>query len=144
MARARPLDTYPLPQFVALYLRVATNREVITIPCTPTQAATMRGELYAFRRAAESNPQAARDLGIPLEYLRDVAFRIKPEGLEALHQSQMQTPRLIEMALGLEGGAVKVKTGAELALERLKSLGFTPQPAATNDTPYEAQQNEQQ
>ena len=123
MARSRPLESYPLRQFVALFTRVATQREILLVPCSPAQAATMRGELYAFRRQCEKNVAEATDLGIPVELLRDVSFRIQPAGLEALHQSQMQTPALIEAALG---ASPNVKTGAELALERLRALGVTP------------------
>lgn len=119
MPRARPIITYPVPQFVALFERVLGGAGNVVIPCTQTQAASMRGELYAFRVACEADPEAARALGIPVEQLRLVAFRIKAAGLEAIHQAQLMTPSLIEAALGTSPALV---SPAQAALDRLRNM----------------------
>jgi hypothetical protein len=120
MPRNRPIVTYPLPQFMALVTRILDGRGAVTIPCTPTQAASMRGELYAWRVACEQSPEEARSLGVPVERLREVAFRIRSLGLEVVHQSTLQTPALIEAALGTSPALV---SPAQKALDRLRSLG---------------------
>lgn len=121
MPRAKPIEAYPLPSFMGLYTRIATTRESLIIPCTPPQAASMRGELYAFRRACEMSPAAAQSLGVDVAILREVSFRVKPEGLEACHQSTLTTPSLINAALG--GAVAPIKTPAQKALEALQALG---------------------
>jgi hypothetical protein len=63
-------------------------------------------------------------MGIDVAQLRDVAFRIVAEGLEACHQSSLQGPALIEAALG--GTPLAPKTAAQLALERLQGMGLQP------------------
>lgn len=119
MPRARPLETYPLRQFVALYTKVAETRERVLIPCTVTQAASLRGDLYAFRRAAEKDRSKADELGVDVNLLRDVAFRIvQGQGLEAIHQSTLTGPSLIEAALG--GDLPPIEGPAERSLRLFK------------------------
>jgi hypothetical protein len=132
MPRQRPLATYPLQQYLALFAKVATTREAVLIPCTPPQAASLRGELYAFRRAAEHAPGEAEALGINLQHLREVAFRLPKEGtgLEALHQSALVGPKLIEAALG---GTAPVETPAQASLRRLREMGLTAPAAGGED-----------
>ncbi len=66
----------------------------------------------------------AEAMGIPVGELRRVAFRIAPEGLEAFLAETLQTPSLIDAALG---GTAPIVTEAELALERLRGALLTPQ-----------------
>jgi hypothetical protein len=122
MPRVRPLETYPYRQFMAVFTKVAASREPFLIPCTRPQAASLRGELYAFRRACEGQPGAAQAMGIELDTLRDVAFRIVADGLEACHQSALVGPSLIERALGAE--APPMKTAAQIALDKIKAMGI--------------------
>jgi hypothetical protein len=104
---------------MALYTKVAETRERVLIPCTVTQAASLRGDLYAFRRAAENDLTKAQQLGIDVPGLRDVAFRVvKGEGLEAIHQSTLLGPGLIEAALG--GNLPPVEGPAEKSLRLLR------------------------
>lgn len=79
----------------------------------------MRGELYAWRVACELDPGTARSLGVPVERLREVAFRIKASGLEVIHQSALMTPSLIEAALGTAPALVSV---AQASLDRLRNM----------------------
>lgn len=122
MPRVRPLETYPYRQYMAVFTKVAASRQAFVIPCTRPQAASLRGDLYAFRRACETQAGQAQAMGIEVDTLRDVAFRIVPDGLEACHQSQLVGPSLIEAALGAE--APVIKTAAQIALEKIQAMGL--------------------
>lgn len=121
MPRTRSIETYPNREFWALCLRILESDEPFNVPCTRPQAASMRGELYAWRRACEASPQAAASLGIDTFRLRDVAFRVKDEGLEGISASLLQTPSLILAALG---GLPKVESPSEKALANLRAMGL--------------------
>lgn len=125
MPRTRSLETYPNSAFWALIQRIIAEAPAtgqFTVPCTKAQAASMRGEIYAWRRACEAAPQRAQDLSINLEQLREVAFRISDEGLIGVLASSLQTPSLIAAALG--GNAPPLKTAAQAALDRLREAGL--------------------
>lgn len=124
MPRTRDLITYPNQQFLALVRRVLSTREPFLVPCLPSAAASMRGSIHAWRRACEVQSPKAEAMGIPVGELRRVAFRIVPEGLEAFLAETLQTPSLIDAALG---GTQPIVTEAELALERLRGALLSPQ-----------------
>jgi hypothetical protein len=119
MPRERTLVAYHNAHYMALVRQTLARRQPILVKL-PNQAAaaTMRGELYAWRRVAEKNPVAAEKLGVDLELLRQVAFRIKPEGLECLPTSFLPGPGAIEAALGQAVEAALAPEGQ--ALEELK------------------------
>ena len=120
MARQKPIEAYPLAQFILLYRRASdSGQEDIVIPCTTTQAASMRGELYAFRKACREGREEAERLGVPVELLEQVTFRIGAKGLIATRSENMQTARLIQEALG-EAPAVQGQAAA--ALDRLRAM----------------------
>lgn len=114
MPRTRDLMTYPNRQFIALVKRVLESGP-LTVPCTRAEAASMRGEIYAWRRACEENRIEAMALGVPVDSLRELAFRINASGLEAILAADLRTPSLIEAALG---GTPPIKTEAQRSLER--------------------------
>lgn len=124
MPRTRDLVTYPNQQFLALVRRVLDTREPFLVACLPSAAASMRGSLHAWRRACEVQQGKAEAMGIPVGELRRVAFRITPEGLQAFLAETLQTPSLIDAALG---GTALIVTEAELALERLRRELLAPQ-----------------
>lgn len=120
MPRARSLETYPIAHYLGVFRRVVEGGGAFLIPCTRAQAAALRGEIYAFRRAAETNPQAAALAGVDLGLLRAVAFRIADTGLEAIPVAELWGPKLIEQALGQAPPAME--DPAKAALERLKGM----------------------
>lgn len=129
MPRTRQLETYPNPAFWALFDRVLSTQLPVTVPCTRTQALSMRGEIYAWRRAAEAAPEQAAQLGITASRLREVALQISHEGLVAVLSSSLATASLISDALG---GVPKMTNASTQALERLKALGLAPEGGPTS------------
>lgn len=129
MARLRPLDSYPNAQFAALVKRVLETQAPVLIPASPAQAASLRGEIYAWRRAIEREPQAAFALGLPtVAEGREVAYRITKEGMEVVLASTLVNPQLIEAVLG---PVTPGPTPAELALARLRA-GLVADPGASD------------
>lgn len=119
MPRNRDLLNYPNQQFIALVQRVLATSAPFTVPCTRTQAATMRGELFAWRRCCEADPVRALDIGCPVGDLRQVTFGISDTGLIAQLATSRPTPALIEAALG---GTPPLRDEAKEALERLRGI----------------------
>ena len=123
MARTRPLETYPT-RFLLAAIRKAASKP-FHIPCTQTEAASLRGEFNAWRRAVEAEPEQARDLGISAEEarsFRDLTFRVKPTGLEICPINELPSVRLIEAALGGEvPPIVEAPNPAAEALRRLQA-----------------------
>jgi len=113
LARTRPLATYPSAHFLALI-----ERAPITVPATKTQAASLRGEIYAWRRACEQSPGEASLLGVNPAVLRDIILRIGEHGLEVLPMNELPSIKLIESALGT--APARVDPAAE-ALARMQS-----------------------
>lgn len=118
MPRARALITYPNRQYIALIARVLESGEPFVVPCSRAQAASLRGELYAWRRSAEQDPGESHALSIPLDQLRDIAWRVTDAGLETIPASMLVGPGLIEMALG--GAAPKIESPSDRALRELR------------------------
>lgn len=123
MPRTRALETYPNRQFRALALRVLDTGQPFIVGCSRPQAASMRGELYAWRRACEANPVDAEMLQIPVARLRELAFRVTDKGLEAIMADTLQTPSLIDAALG---GTEPILSAADEALARLRGSLLRP------------------
>ena len=122
MARAKSITSYPNSAFYALVQRVLSDRTFM-VPCTKPQAASMRGELYAWRRACELAPAEAERIGIRLEDLRLVAFKVGDQGMTCILAEDLVTPRLIAGALG---GIPGLQSAASLALDRLRAAGLAP------------------
>lgn len=99
MPRTKPLDAYPNTHYLALVAKVADGGTFV-VGCTRPQAASLRGELYAWRRACQADPAAAAQLGINVALLDAIGWRIKDEGLETYHVATLQSAKLIERALG--------------------------------------------
>jgi len=127
MPRTRSLETYPNQAFWALVQRIVAERTFL-IPCTQAQAASMRGEIYAWRRACEAAPEAAARLGIDTGQLRLTAFRIGAEGMTGMLAADLQTPSLIASALG---GLPQQRTAAQQALDRLREAGLVAEGGAS-------------
>jgi hypothetical protein len=115
MTRRRPLITYHNADYWALVTRVLASGERFTIPCTRAQAASLRGELYAWRVACEKAPAEARDLGIDPDRLREVAWTIDGTGLITLPVGELVGPGLIRAALGTDPDTPASKAAAALA-----------------------------
>ena len=121
MPRTRSLETYPNREFWALCQRILEAPVPFQVPCTRPQAASMRGELYAWRRAAEAQPTQAAGYGIDVFKLRNVAFRVNDRGLEGISASLLQTPSLILSALGMSPTQASLSP-SEQALANLRKL----------------------
>lgn len=122
MPRTKPLDAYPNAHYSALVARVSGGG-TFTVPCTRPQAASLRGELYAWRRAAQAEPTEAAQLGINVQLLAAIGWRITDAGLETYHVAELQSAKLIEAALGQapqqqESDAAKALAGLMSRLER--------------------------
>lgn len=120
MPRARPLDSYPSKYYIALFRKVIEEDKPFKVPCSRTQAASLRGELYSWRNAAESSRDEATSTGIDLTILRKVSMKIEDDGLVVLPTSHLMGPSLIIAALG--GEPSDLETEAQAALKRLQSM----------------------
>lgn len=107
MPRTRALVTYANRQFIALAMKVIDSGQPFLVPCSRPQAASLQGELYAWRRSAEKDPEEAAQLGVPTQRLRDIAFRVTDKGLEAIPANMLVGPSLIEAALGEESAPLE-------------------------------------
>lgn len=123
MPRTRSLETYPNQAFWALIQRIIAEGG-FTVPCSRSQAASMRGEIYAWRRACEGGQERATQFGINVGKLREVAFRIDDTGLVGVLASELMTPSLITNALG--GNLPALKSAAQQALDRMREAGLVP------------------
>lgn len=120
MPRTRPLDSYPNAEFSALIREVLRTGAPVQVPCTRLQAASLRGEMYAWRRAVDREPIAAELIGCPtVAEARSIAFRINDFGMEAIPASTLQNPSLIIQALGTIPPLI---SPVQAALERLRGL----------------------
>lgn len=120
MARNRPFDTYPNEVYWALVQRVLETGEPFTVPCSRTQAASMRGELYAWRRACETDIGLATQYGVNVDKLRTVTWRIVEGGLQCCLTSSLPGPSLIAQALGA-AAPTDTRTPAQRALDALRA-----------------------
>lgn len=120
MSRPKPLLAYPNRQFVALVQKVIETDDIFVVPCTRAQAASIRGELYAWRIAAESNPREAEALGVPIRELREISVKITSQGLEIIPARMVQNASLIEAALG--NRVPPLETPAAVALRNLINM----------------------
>lgn len=121
MPRTRPFDSYPTRSYLALVRKVADSGQSFTVPCSRTQAASMRGELFAWRRACEAEQGLARAAGVDLAQLRTVTWRVTNQGLECLFTTSLPGPKLIEDALGLQPEQ-ETRNAAQRALDSLRGL----------------------
>lgn len=122
MPRTRPFDSYPTQTYWALAARVLDSQAPFTVPCSKTQAASLRGELFAWRRACMEDPGLAQAAGIDLARLRQVTWRITAEGLQSLLITTLPGPALITAALGGPGAEGAPAGAGARALDLLRGL----------------------
>ena len=122
VARTKSITSYPNAAFYALVQRVLAERSFL-VPCTKAQAASMRGELYAWRRACETAPAEAERIGVNPADLRLVAFKVGDAGMTGILAEDLVTPSLIGAALGV---IPDMQSAASLALTRLRAAGLAP------------------
>ncbi len=115
MPRPRALITYPNDQFRRLAERGREGN--CLVPCTKSQALSIRGEWYAWRRVCELNPEIAKNFGIDAEILRDVALRVDAGGLMAFPAILRESIQVLERALG-PADTIQQKAGESLAMLR--------------------------
>lgn len=132
MTRRRPLISYPNAHYWAVVARVTGTDEALTIPCTKTQALSLQGEIYAWRKACEAEPGDAQAMGIRLPELRSVSLRITPTGLQVLPTGQLAGPGLIESALGGKPETPAAQSASDM-LKRLMEQGIEPIPQRRAD-----------
>lgn len=86
MPKTRSLIDYPTDDYGPAFMVVANTKVALAIPCPDgKQAASLRGDLYAFKRACGANIVKARLLGIDADAIQKVKIRINTEGLELYH-----------------------------------------------------------
>jgi hypothetical protein len=136
MPRARTLSAYATDHYCALVRRVISTGAPVLVRMSKPNAATLRGEIYAWRRAAESAPVEAQTRGIDLQQIRAVSFRIVDEGLEALPVGMLTGPSAIAAALG------EIERTLSPADAALKSLRDKLEPTADRTLPYDIKPRE--
>ena len=118
MPRSRSLSAYPLPTLVALIDKARV--EAVVVPTADAKAsASLRHNLYAFRRAAEADPQGATAAGVDLETLRDIYIQIVPEGLRV---ARMDEHPMAKALASVVGPVARPRTVADEASESLARL----------------------
>lgn len=104
MPKTRLITDYPYETYGRLLMTIARTKEAQTIPAaTGALAASLRGDLYAFRRAVEGNRTRALSLGIDPELLARVKIKIVQEGVRIHHVEDQPGVRAIEALLGQMG-----------------------------------------
>ena len=104
MPKTRTLTDYPYEAFGRLLMMVANTREAQTLPCpTGMEAASIRGDLYAFRRAARGNITKALHYGIDPDLIERVKIKVVPEGLRLYHVDDQPAVKAIEELLAQAG-----------------------------------------
>lgn len=127
MPKARPLTAYPISRYWAVFSRGA--RAPLAIPLTGKEAATLRADLYAFRRAAEAAPDLAAQYGVDVSVLRQVTLTISSEGLVAHPLVESPIIRKLDEVLGNLPETTSPAKEAEAALQRLMNT-LKPSPDA--------------
>lgn len=124
MPRTQPLDNYPIGHYNALVKRALDDNAPFLVPCSPAQAASIRGSLHAWRRACEADKARAAEAGVDVDRLRAWAVRIVAKGLEVIPASMLVGPGLIEAALGRKVDPVvdEARAKAEASLKALMAL----------------------
>ncbi len=122
MARVRPIRNYPLVEYRALFDRVRDTNAGFTIPCTRTQALSLRSELYAFRKAVARDPDSAQTCGLDVEAISQISFRVLDDGLLVQPVSHQVGPSLIQAALGMQPAPVVDTAAASASLNRLLDM----------------------
>ena len=121
MPKARALVTYPVAHYHEIFRWVLDNQKPLVIQLPRKEALTLRGELYAFRRAAESDLYTALEYGIDASRMREVSFTLVPEGLRAYPTASR--PLLAAIAEALGGSPEPLTTQeAKLSKEAHESL----------------------
>lgn len=128
MPSPKTIENYPWKQYSALFEHVSTTRQALSVPCGGQPAAmSFRGQLYAFRRAIESNQIVAIKLGISPSAAMDCIITAKDGNLIISHREESVIAKLITEALTKAGGNAPVvgapsNPDAAASLARLMSL----------------------
>lgn len=130
MPRTRNLSHYPHEAYGAIFAKVEAGGPPVTLPARvgTLSAVSLQGKLYAFRRACQRHRAEAEALGLNVDHMLNVCMTITKEG-ELVLQLRNETPeaKAIMEILGNMGGAPKLKTAADQALESVQAkLGGKP------------------
>lgn len=124
MPRTKNLTHYPYEAYGALFMKVEAGGPPVILPpkVGSLSAVSLRGKLYAFRRACERWREEAQGYGLDVDHISRVNITISKDG-ELVLQLRNETPeaRAIMEALEAMGGAPKMKTEADMALDAVKA-----------------------
>jgi hypothetical protein len=107
MPAAKPIKDYPWQRYWALFQHVADTRKTVRIPAVGIKAMSLRGELYAWKRACRKNEALAVQLGIDLDKVAVVAMRIEGEDLVLEHHDASERVKLLVEAMRAQGIATE-------------------------------------
>lgn len=123
MPRTLALTHYPIDAYKALFNAVKPGGEAIILPpLEGISALSLRGKLYAFRRACQRNKEEAKMRGVDVDAMMEVNISVTEDGRLCL-QHRRDTPEakaLLEALnqLGLGESAQQAQEANEM-LKRL-------------------------
>ena len=121
MPKTRSIADYPHEAYGRILTAVARTKESQTIPCrTPMEAAALRGDLYAFRRATQGAVTKAHTMGIDPDLIAKVKIQVvkEPAGVRLYHIDDQPGVAAINVLLGQLG----------VPLTAAVDLGIQPEP----------------
>lgn len=128
MPKTRAIRDYPWQAYYSLFKRVAETKEPMTVPCQEGRIKPMslRGEVYAWRRACIRDEAEAAAMGIDTSVLDQVVLTIGEGVVHFVHKDNTGAAAAVLQALaqvGVQPEAHKAEANAALA-ETLRKLGM--------------------
>ncbi|MGE0391543.1 MAG: hypothetical protein AB7P13_15620 [Candidatus Nitrosocosmicus sp.] len=128
MPKTRDIRDYPWQAYYALFEKVAKTKERISVVCEEGRIKPMslRGEVYAWRRACMRDEAKALELGIQVDLLEQVVVTIGEGVVHFVHKDNTGAAAAVLQALaeaGVQPVAHQADANASLA-ETLKKLGL--------------------
>ena len=124
MPRTMELTHYPIEVYGRLFKMVVKGGAPVMLPpLVGISAMSLRGKLYAFRRAASRNKEEARARGLDPDFMAEVNISINAEGnLVLQHKTDTQEAKALLAALEIMGAAT-LESEADAMLKRLLGGG---------------------
>lgn len=129
MPKSRAIRDYPWQAYYSLFERVATTKEAMAVPCQEGRIKPMslRGEVYAWRRACIRDEAEARAMGIDTSILDQVVVSIEDGLVRFTHKDNTGAASAVLEALA-QVGVAKPKAHEADAIsslnETLRKLGM--------------------
>lgn len=122
MPVAKPIAEYPHAQFGTLLMRVAVSRETFRIPTTDKlNAHSLRGLMYAFRRACLRDRAKAIAMGYDPDTMLQVNLRIE-NGVLILEHKDASPIAAALAGFMRDAGIAPIVSPSDAMLDRLKGI----------------------